>query len=108
MSAGCRLRGGRVECGYVQAPYTNHRRPPAHHTQEPDQDDYNDEDTNDANTEKMKPISMVTYSQSTPLRLTETTEPEEPHDKFPKTTTKSKNSPTRCLEISDRIVCRYF
>lgn len=90
---GCRLRGGRVECGYVNGPFRNPRRPPAVDNVLPMYDEVNslttmnDEDKNGSggveNDKKIEALKHVT--------------------------SKSFYEPTtRCLEIRERVVCRHF
>ncbi|RVE43750.1 hypothetical protein evm_011599 [Chilo suppressalis] len=43
LGQGCRIRGGRLECGYIHGPFTNPRRPPGY-DQESNKADNNDDD----------------------------------------------------------------
>ncbi|CAH0764455.1 unnamed protein product [Diatraea saccharalis] len=85
LSQGCRIRGGRLECGYVNGPFTNPRRPPGN-----DDDSFKPNDDDDdylTYTEKEQGQERLIHLKST-------------------TTIKRMKQATKCLEIHDRIVCR--
>ncbi|KPJ05780.1 PREDICTED: uncharacterized protein LOC106114194 [Papilio xuthus] len=82
---GCRIRGGRVECGYVNGPFINPRRPPIDNML-PMYDDDN------------SPVNDVNGSG-----------PENGNHKeaLKHVTSQNFRKPTtRCLEIRERVVCR--
>lgn len=74
---GCRIRAGRLECGYEQGPYTNPRRPPV--WDNPPHIDKGD-NPGDYNNPPNKPIGETTV---TPIMAV-----------------------TRCVEVDGRIVCK--
>lgn len=92
LSEGCRLRGGRLECGYVNGPYTNPRRPPVWYNYGSVEDDEQnggqpaehdiDKDEKDSSPEMLDVKNKLKVTQR--------------HDR----------PVTRCVEIQDRIVCR--
>lgn len=95
---GCKLRHGRLECGYDQAPYVNLRRPPAvdYHSGNNDNNDKNDKhDNKDKN------------RNESAEGLDEKEENVENDEKLKLHVTISSNHFTRCLEVKDRIVCRH-
>lgn len=90
LHGGCRLRGGRLECGYEQGPFTNSRRPPV---------------WNEA------PSQAVSHEETIEEFLPEKEMGEENARNQLKyiaksTTVKSRGFVTRCIEIRERIVCR--
>lgn len=104
LADGCRLRGGRVECGYVQAPYMNPRRPPPHYAADPAPDPNGVDDDRDYPVEaNMENVRLI--GSRTPDPPTQTGQP---HEHSETTPIKPKRMSTRCVEISDRIVCRHI
>ncbi|CAH2042452.1 unnamed protein product, partial [Iphiclides podalirius] len=89
---GCRIRNGRLECGYVVGPFTNPRRPPVDDVVIPEDDD-NDPATTPIQKDADKNASGEIESK-------------EPLKHF--TAENSKTATTRCLEIRERIVCRHL
>ncbi|KAI8420220.1 hypothetical protein MSG28_008765 [Choristoneura fumiferana] len=89
LSGGCRLRGGRVECGYFEGPYEGIRRPP------PDWDNSLQEYPNEPTTEAGKHAGeVIEYDVSKEtLKHTVTAEP-------------IYYGVTKCVEIHSRVVCR--
>lgn len=87
---GCRIRGGRVECGYVNGPFMNPRRPPVIDNVLPMYDEDNTTPVNDINgsgaeddnhkKEALKHVTSKNFREPT----------------------------TRCLEIRERVVCRHL
>ncbi|XP_050352495.1 uncharacterized protein LOC126774887 [Nymphalis io] len=78
---GCRIRKGRLECGYNEPPFLNSRRPPVW--------DYAMPEDNDKNLNELDVPSKEDKIQKLILLSTD----------MPKLT-------TRCVEIKERIVCR--
>ncbi|CAH2089600.1 unnamed protein product [Euphydryas editha] len=77
---GCRIRKGRLECGYNQPPFLNSRRPPVYDYAAPEEV----EKTSDVDVpSKEEKVEKLSYKSTNMPRLT-----------------------TRCLEIKERIVCR--
>lgn len=99
---GCRMKGGRLECGYFQPPYTNPRRPPVWNDPETvvldDNDNYNPgEDLDQGGETDRNRLSLQKNSSEVDER-----------EKMKKAVKVSTRLPrvTRCVEIRDRIVCR--
>lgn len=80
IQGGCRIRGGRIECGYQRGPFTNSRRPPVGSVQHPID-------------------NRIADSQS-PNHL----QSGEHHG--PKPTRNPVDMVTKCVELENRIVCR--
>lgn len=77
---GCRIRKGRLECGYNQPPFLNSRRPPVYDYAPPEETDKDNDIDVQSIEEKGEKLS---YKSTNMPRLT-----------------------TRCVEIKERIVCR--
>lgn len=104
----CRLKGGRLECGYVNGPFTNPRRPPPWFNSEPDYD--NNLDNGQAAQDKESSGEWLEENDKKKLK--------QPKGESPLANNKSKTSKKakeasepqklapRCVEIRDRIVCR--
>ncbi|CAH4030383.1 unnamed protein product [Pieris brassicae] len=82
LNNGCIIRGGRLECGYVEPPYINSRRPPGWDQAPVYENEDIENDVDSSMTLKVK------------LNL--------------KRTTNNLRGSTSCLEIQNRIVCRKF
>ncbi|XP_052755799.1 uncharacterized protein LOC116413052 isoform X2 [Galleria mellonella] len=89
LSDGCRLRGGRLECGYVHGPFINQRRPSAFNNF------VSSKENDDLPSEREKDTNVYSYQISS----------KEQHLQY-ESTTKRLRMVTRCVEIRDRIVCR--
>lgn len=99
LSGGCRIRGGRLECGYDQSPFMGIRRPPAWNnggnpSLEQDADENEDDDNNDTNKQKLY-LKGISNANKQKLFLQS------------KKSTKKQGGVTQCVEIKDRIVCKY-
>lgn len=83
LNNGCKIKKGRLECGYWEPPYANTRRPPMW--------DHHDElDGNHIGKHGEKHLSS------------------EEHIKKMLVTKKPESHVTRCVEIKERIVCRHI
>lgn len=100
LSGGCRLRGGRLECGYEQGPFTNARRPPGW-------DETAQSDEKGGNTIAGEIVPPVKLNENetliTTLQLNHTN-----NEKLlkPDDTTKKYRPVTKCVEIHERVVCK--
>ncbi|CAH2267004.1 jg6703 [Pararge aegeria aegeria] len=81
LNNGCRLKQGRLECGYDEPPYINFRRPPSW--------------DNAVQPKISKEDGDIISKESTLL-----------HKKLYLKTTIAPKPTTQCLEIRERIVCR--
>lgn len=88
LADGCRMRGDRVECGYIEPPFANTRRPPAVDTEEVRSDIERDSNESPVNTNpdklkaKLHPHVYASTADPSPI--------------------------TRCVETSEnRIVCHH-
>ncbi|PZC77897.1 hypothetical protein B5X24_HaOG202778 [Helicoverpa armigera] len=77
MTGGCRLRGGRLECGYAQGPYTNPRRPPVWDN---------------------PPFNSGAEGDGTGNGISD--------DNPGRGSTRRPAAVTKCMEVNNRIVCR--
>ncbi|XP_030028741.1 uncharacterized protein LOC115446280 isoform X2 [Manduca sexta] len=90
LNGGCRIRGGRLECGYQQPPFTNLRRPPAWNDK---LNDSQDKDVNEPMEDKGDESEEVREKLKYLVKLT---------------TKKHRSAVTRCVEIRERIVCTHM
>ncbi|CAK1552511.1 unnamed protein product [Leptosia nina] len=95
LNNGCIIRRGRLECGYIEPPYMNSRRPPVRDEQQVPNENINEENESDNEIESQKETEVKHK-----LLLKKTTRPYQLSNKY--------RGSTRCLEIQDRIVCRQF
>lgn len=107
LSGGCRIRGGRLECGYEQGPFNNLRRPPAwnyqdgvgpHGLDDPDIEYIYYDDNH--GTDKLN-IHKLSKRVTRKVKLS----------KVMNATKREKllnglRAVTKCVEIKDRIVCK--
>lgn len=117
LNRGCRLRGGRLECGYEHGPFTNPRRPPGW-----DQAEYRalaevDEDhiivgglehENTQQSDNDNPPNL--NNNNPPVIINEKKEELMPQNQKLLLnhiyTTRVYRSATKCVEIRDRVVCK--
>ncbi|KAI5643007.1 hypothetical protein NE865_05048 [Phthorimaea operculella] len=78
LSDGCRLRNGRLECGYHEEPYTNFRRPPAW---------------------DLEPNNEISENEEGVVVDAEVA------NKLKKTSNKNNNKKPSCVEVDGSIVC---
>lgn len=111
LNGGCRLRGGRLECGYEHGPFTNARRPPGWdevHNAEPDDD--NIVVGNDTLPILQSSASGETGKEPVVLNNAELERDflkmSIPPHKVHKDSTKKYRSGTKCVEIHERVVCK--
>ncbi|CAG9563949.1 unnamed protein product [Danaus chrysippus] len=124
---GCRIRGDRLECGYLKGPFNNTRRPPVSEEEEEESDSEDDKKklhhtVNLISSTRKKNSNTLTTPPTTVLNLTSTTKnkPYESTSHVTKanfisssSTNKSKvlkektvaNRKKRCVEKNDSIFC---
>lgn len=114
LNGGCRMRGGRLECGYEHGPFTNARRPPgwdeAHHG-EPEENYIVVGDKNSPIQQSSEDIDELDDRQPVVLNNNEPDKEQLkltilPHKIMHKDSTKKHRSSTKCVEIRDRVVCK--
>nr|XP_053614660.1 uncharacterized protein LOC128677672 [Plodia interpunctella] len=88
LSDGCRLRNGRLECGYVEGPFNNPRRPPVF---------YNYDYITDGNVHKINENDDDYLNNDNDIQRLKVKEDGNKVINRPK---------QRCVEINDRIICR--
>lgn len=86
LPGGCRLRGGRVECGYFEGPYEGIRRPPPHW------DNSLQDNPTDPTTDAEQFDGVIEYEES--------------KETLKHTVTVPFYGVTKCVEIHSRVVCR--
>lgn len=118
LSGGCRLRFGRVECGYWDPPYVNLRRPQAW-------DDtvqkivplgyverHSEEVNVKSTTKPLSNINLVTKFGNNLKTLENSKESsrrkQKPKINFVKLLQRKRQNRINCVEIDDRIVCKPF
>lgn len=106
LSGGCRLRNGRLECGYVHPPFTNPRRPPPLWDPQASDAGYNEpentypnDDDHDDNDERSQPQQTANEQDKLKKKNTQSLQKSKNVEKLP-----AKD--VKCVEINDRIVCK--
>ncbi|CAG9563951.1 unnamed protein product [Danaus chrysippus] len=101
---GCKLRHGRLECGYDQAPYVNLRRPPAvdYHSGNNDNNDNNQNHVTHYNNDLHEKHLINDKNQNESVEGLDENAEDDVKLKLHATT--SSNHFTRCLEVKDRII----
>nr|XP_021206203.1 uncharacterized protein LOC110385870 [Bombyx mori] len=96
LHGGCRLRGGRLECGYQTGPFTNSRRPPATWKNLPNtQNDVQYEDHKIETQKESSSEKNDAFQDIKRLKMINT-----------HTTKGFGEAITRCIEVRDRVVCK--
>ncbi|KPJ05781.1 hypothetical protein RR46_02303 [Papilio xuthus] len=127
---GCRIRGDRLECGYLIGPFTNPRRPPANYEEHEDMNNTQSELNHNITTQATVATSGITSTKTqtgiqsqilklsknkttnklnisttiTPIKITTNTRPEL-LNKLIMQSSKNETTKSKCVDNNDHLFC---